>query len=100
MSSSLDGDHVALKYPKFDYGLTRRIGQGAGSEVGLNSSVQYSASFDITPQKQDYDLQDIISGLQFTILSLDYTVDSLGVEINSLEATVQNLEDFIEYKYS
>ena len=61
LSSSLDGDHVALKYPKFDYGLTRRIGQGAGSEVGLNSSVQYSASFDITPQKQDYDLQDIIS---------------------------------------
>ena len=61
LSSSLDGSHVALKYPKFDYGLTRRIGEGAGSEVGLNSSIQYSASFDIVSQKQDYDLQEIIS---------------------------------------
>ena len=61
LSSSLDGGHVALKYPTFDYGLTRRIGQGAGAEIGLNSSVQYSASFDVVPQKQEYDLQQIIS---------------------------------------
>ena len=61
LSSSLGGSHVALKYPKFEYGLPRRIGQGAGSEVGLNSSVQYSGSFDTVVGQQDYDLQQIIS---------------------------------------
>ena len=61
LSSSLAGDHVALKYPKFEYGMTRRIANSAGAEVGLNASVQYSASFDITYGKQDYNLQKIIS---------------------------------------
>ena len=61
LSSSLGTGHVALKYPKFDYSLTRRAGQGIGAEVGLNSSVQYSASFDVTQGTQDYDLQKIIS---------------------------------------
>ena len=60
LSSSLSGSHVGLKYPKFDYSMTRRIADGIGSEVGLNGSVQYSASFDITVGKQDYDLQKII----------------------------------------
>ena len=61
LSSSLDGDHVALKYPKFDYSMTRRIGEGVGAEIGLNSSVQFSGSFKINPGTQDYDLQNIIS---------------------------------------
>ena len=60
LSSSLGGTHVALKYPKFDYSLSRKIGQGAGAEVGLNSSVQFSASFDVESGVQDYDLQSII----------------------------------------
>lgn len=61
LSSSLGGKHVALKYPKFDYGLTRRMADGIGSEVGLNGSVQYSASFDVTAGTQDYNLQSIIN---------------------------------------
>ena len=61
LSSSLSGSHIGLKYPKFDYSMTRRIADGIGSEVGLNGSVQYSASFDITSGTQDYDLQNIIS---------------------------------------
>ena len=61
LSSSLGGDHIALKYPKFDYSMTRRIGEGIGSEVGMNGSVQFSASFDVTVGTQDYDLQQIIS---------------------------------------
>ncbi len=61
LSSSLGGKHVALKYPKFDYGLTRRMADGIGSEIGLNGSVQYSGSFDVTPGTQDYDLQSIIN---------------------------------------
>jgi hypothetical protein len=61
LSSSLDGTHVALKYPKFEYGLARQVGGASGAEVGLNDSVQYSASFAVTASVQDYDLQNIIS---------------------------------------
>lgn len=61
LSSSLSGTHVALKYPKFDYSMTRRVADGIGSEVGLNGSVQFSASLQITSSVQDYDLQQIIS---------------------------------------
>lgn len=61
LSSSLSGSHVALKYPKFEYGFSRKVGQGSAAEVGLNSSVQFSASIDITPGIQDYNLQQVIS---------------------------------------
>tara|TARA_Y100000114_G_scaffold133276_2_gene132595 strand:+ start:3295 stop:4554 length:1260 start_codon:yes stop_codon:yes gene_type:complete len=60
LKTSLSGDHVSLKYPKFDYSMTRRIGEGVSSEVGLNGSVQYSASFDVQTGQQDYDLQSVI----------------------------------------
>ena len=60
LKTSLSGDHVSLKYPKFDYSMTRRVAQGIGSEVGLQGSVQYSASFDAEAGKQDYNLQEII----------------------------------------
>ena len=62
LSSSLSGSHVALKYPKFDYSMTRRVADGIGAEIGLNGSVQYSASFDVVPGTQDYNLQTIIEG--------------------------------------
>jgi hypothetical protein len=61
LSSSLSGSHIALKYPKFDYSLSRKIGEGIGSEVGLNGSTQYSASFPVVPRQQEYDLQEILS---------------------------------------
>ena len=51
----------SLKYPKFDYGMSRRVSERMGSEIGLKDSIQYSASFDVTVGQQDYDLQDIIS---------------------------------------
>jgi len=60
LSSSLAGDHVALKYPKFDYSMTRRVADGIGNELGLNGSTQFSASFDVIVGEQDYDLQKII----------------------------------------
>jgi hypothetical protein len=62
LSSSLGNDHVALRYPKFDYGMSRNISEGVSSDIGLGFSVQYSASFDIESGVQDYDLQAIISG--------------------------------------
>lgn len=61
LSSSLDGTHVALKYPKFDYSMVRRVADGIGSEIGLNGSTQHSASFGVGPGKQEYDLQSIIT---------------------------------------
>jgi len=60
LSSSLEGGHVALKYPKFDYSMTRRVANGIGSEIGLNGSTQFSASFNVIVGEQDYDLQRII----------------------------------------
>jgi hypothetical protein len=47
LSSSLGGDQVALRYPKFDYGMTRNISEGVSADIGLGHSVQYSASFDL-----------------------------------------------------
>ena len=64
LSTSLGGTHVALKYPKFDYSMTRRIGQGIGAEIGLNSSLQYSASFEVRRGIQDYDLQEIVESVR------------------------------------
>ena len=61
LSSSLGGDHIALRYPKFDYGISRNISEGVSSDIGLGHSIQYSASFDVTSGTQDYDLQQIIS---------------------------------------
>ena len=82
LASSLNGTHVALKYPKFDYSMTRRIAEGVGSEIGLNSSVQYSASFPVTAGIQDYNLQEIISDRAnysvATITISDYTNITAG----------------------
>ena len=61
LSSSLSGSQVTLKYPKFDYGMARRVSEGVSADIGLKNSVQFSASFDVTTGKQDYDLQSIIS---------------------------------------
>ncbi len=60
LSSSLDGGHINLKYPRFDYSMARRTGEALASEVGLNSSIQYTASFSVTASVQQYDLQSII----------------------------------------
>ncbi len=74
LSSSLGGKHVALKYPKFDYSMTRRAADGIAAEVGLNGSVQYSASFDVVAGTQDYDLQTIISAKSSTKASGSVTI--------------------------
>ena len=74
LSSSLSGSHVALKYPKFDYGISRQISEGVSSEVGLKNSIQFSASFDITQGVQDYDLQSIISSATNSTASATITI--------------------------
>ena len=59
-SSSLE--NVALKFPKFKFEYARRVGHGYATETGLGGTTRiYSASFTTTAEKQDYDLQSIIS---------------------------------------
>lgn len=63
LSSSLDGGHVTLKYPLFDYAYARRVADGISQEANVGGSATvYSASFDIESGVQDYDLQEILSG--------------------------------------
>tara|TARA_R100000664_G_scaffold34198_1_gene54962 strand:+ start:1521 stop:2804 length:1284 start_codon:yes stop_codon:yes gene_type:complete len=52
-----------LRYPRFDYGYSRAVGDRASTEVGIGG-VQpiYSASIDTDIGKQDYDLDAIIRG--------------------------------------
>jgi len=70
LSSSLGGQKVALKYPRFQFDYARRVGDGMSAVAGFGGTVpQYSASF--TPQSgiQDYDLQSIISSSAATGLN-------------------------------
>lgn len=61
LSSSLSGTHVALKFPKFDIGYTKKISKRASTEVDLGGETRiYSGSFITQTNVQDYDLQEII----------------------------------------
>ena len=62
LSSSLSGTAASLKYTKFEYGYSRRVGHGHAGELGLGDvKTIYSASIDIDEGVQDYDLQAIIA---------------------------------------
>ena len=51
----------STKYPRFTLGYSRRVGDAAATAGGFGGSTpQYSASFSLTHNKQDYDLQEII----------------------------------------
>ena len=53
---------VALKFPKFKFEYARRIAHGYSTEAGFGgTSPIYSASFTTAEDKQDYDLQEIVS---------------------------------------
>lgn len=60
--SALSGTNVALRYPRFDYGFARRVSERSIMETGLGGTLPiYSASVDRVADKQDYDLQTLIS---------------------------------------
>tara|TARA_R110000824_G_scaffold191195_5_gene372816 strand:- start:315 stop:1616 length:1302 start_codon:yes stop_codon:yes gene_type:complete len=88
LSSSLSGTHVALKFPRFDYGYARRISEGVAGEVGVGgfeATTIYSASFGVTGSKQDYDLQQIVYSASLTASSEFYNkVDSKKVLIRKV----------------
>lgn len=69
---------ASLKYPKFDYGFARNVGEAVGAEVGLADAVEYSASFDVTVGQQDYDLQKIITESGRTAASGSVTITNIA----------------------
>ncbi len=59
---SLSGSNIELKYPKFNFAYAKTVADGISTEAGIGGTVPiYSASFEITGNVQDYDLQTIIS---------------------------------------
>jgi hypothetical protein len=64
---------VATKLPQFTFAYSKRISEGAASEVGVGGNrTYYSASFNTTASVQDYDLQAIISSSANTDTSAFY----------------------------
>ena len=62
LSSSLGGKGVELKYPEMRFDYARRFGNAMSLDAGMGGTVpEYSASFDIVQQQQDYDLQAVVS---------------------------------------
>ena len=58
-------DDVALKYPKFQFDYAFRSADKFSSEsTAGGTDPLYSASFDMVPKQQVYDLQDIVSSSQ------------------------------------
>ena len=50
-----------LKYPRFSIGYSRRVGDGMATAAGFGGTTpQYSASFKVVKNKQDYNIQQII----------------------------------------
>ena len=59
---SSSGSNVELKYPKFQFGYSKRVMDNTIKETGLGGTdAIYSASFNTTSSEQDYNLQSIIS---------------------------------------
>jgi len=64
---TLSGSEVGLKYPKFDFQYAMRVGDAVSTQVGIGGTTPiYSASFTAVVDKQDYDLQSIISDTSLT----------------------------------
>ena len=64
---ALSGSDVELRYPRFDYGFSRRVAERSITEVGLGGTLPiYSGSVDKVSGQQDYDLQAILSSSSAT----------------------------------
>ena len=70
---ALSGSNVALKYPKFSFETSFRLGETFGSEamVGGHKTV-YSASFDSITDVQEYDLQSIVEASSSSDSSVNF----------------------------
>ena len=76
-------EDVALKFPKFKFEYTRRVGHGYSTEAGIGGVTPiYSASFTTTDGKQDYNLQTIVSSSAVTDTGAPYYGLISGSRIN------------------
>ena len=58
---------VNLKFPRFQFAYARRIGDAVATAGGYGGTTRiYSGSFQVTKDKQDYDLQTILSSASGT----------------------------------
>jgi len=61
LSSSLGGQFVSLKYPRYKFAYSQQVGDGVAAAAGFGGTMaQYSASFLPENGIQDYDLQSIV----------------------------------------
>jgi hypothetical protein len=76
---------ASLKLPRFTFAASQRISDGIAIEAGTNGAVtEYSASFDLVVDQQDYDLQGIVTA---SIAAGDLTLDS-GDSVDDKKITI------------
>ena len=70
---SLTGSNVNLKFPRFEFTYSKRVGHSVTTELGFGGEQTiYSASFSSVTGQQDYDLQQIVSSSAALNSSLPY----------------------------
>ena len=70
---TLSGSNIALRFPKFQFGYAKRVGDATSTEVGIGGQqAVYSASFNTVNGQQDYNLQSIISSSAATESTYPY----------------------------
>jgi len=67
LSSSLDGTHVALKFPQFNFSYASRISNGLAEEAAMGNATIYSGSINLADNVQTYDLQQIANDLTSSV---------------------------------
>ena len=56
------GSNINLKLPRYEFRYAKRVADGAAQAAGFGGTLtEYSASFDLKRDVQDYDLQSVIS---------------------------------------
>lgn len=79
---------AALKLPRFTFQASQRVADGIGVEAALNGVVtEYSASFSLVENVQDYDLQNIVSS---SIVDGDVVLDT-GDSLDNKKVTISKL---------
>jgi len=70
---SLVGKEINLKFPRFEFVYSRRVGYGVSTEVGFGGEVTiHTASFSGSDGDQDFDLQQIVSSSAATDSTTSY----------------------------
>ena len=81
-SNSENLANANLAFPKMQFTYARNLSMGINTQVGVNSNEPiFSASFDMVPGKQDYDLQAVVSA----------SAAIYGIELNNKRINIQKV---------